>query len=106
VLSVFESLRLALARAEPVESLLRKTFAIRRAAIRENYCADVFVLARKALEAAIRDESDLLAMLPPSVETTRRRLAPGTLATRSAGLRGDVRRCGGTIRPRLYLFGR
>ena len=42
--------------------------ALRRAAtaIREASSTDTFVLARRALEAAIRSEDDLLALLPPA----------------------------------------
>jgi hypothetical protein len=40
---------------------------VRRAAtaIREANSNDIFLLARRALEAAIRNESDLLALSPP-----------------------------------------
>jgi hypothetical protein len=42
--------------------------AIRRAAsaIREVYSTDFYVMARRALEAAIRNESDLIELLPPN----------------------------------------
>jgi hypothetical protein len=41
--------------------------AIRRAAnaIRQVYSNDLFVMARRALEAAVRNEADLIELLPP-----------------------------------------
>ena len=45
--------------------------AIRRAAsaIREVYSTDLYVMARRALEAAVRNEDDLLELLPPDTVT-------------------------------------
>jgi hypothetical protein len=45
--------------------------AIRRAAcaIREVYSTDFYVMARRALEAAVRNEDDLLELLPPDTVT-------------------------------------
>ena len=45
--------------------------AIRRAAsaIREVYSTDFYVMARRALEAAVRNEDDLLELLPPNTVT-------------------------------------
>jgi hypothetical protein len=42
--------------------------AIRRAAsaIREVYSTDFYVMARRALEAAVRNEADLIELLPPN----------------------------------------
>jgi hypothetical protein len=42
--------------------------AIRRAAsaIRETYSTDSFIMARRALEAAVRNEADLIELLPPN----------------------------------------
>jgi hypothetical protein len=65
--------------------------AIKRAAvaIRENYSTDFYVLARRALEGAIRNEADLLALLPepPATAPLRRsieRTAPQPDHTRAA----------------------
>jgi hypothetical protein len=46
--------------------------AIKRAAnaIRESYSTDFYVLARRALEAAVRNENDLLALLPEPAATS------------------------------------
>ena len=48
---------------------------IRRAglALRESYSTDIFVMARKALEAAIRSEGDLLVLLDPPARSTPQR---------------------------------
>lgn len=45
--------------------------AIRRAAcaIREVYSTDFYVMARRALEAAVRNQGDLLELLPPDAVT-------------------------------------
>ena len=45
--------------------------AIRRAAcaIREVYSSDFYVMARRALEAAVRNEVDLLELVPPDTVT-------------------------------------
>jgi hypothetical protein len=64
--------------------------AIKRAAIaiRESYSTDFYVMARRALEAAARNEADLLKLLPPDPEVkpapTRKR--PG-LSTRPSHLK-------------------
>jgi hypothetical protein len=56
--------------------------AIKRAAValRECYSNDTFVMARRALEAAIRCEADLLALLPdPPAKKPRQIAAPAAL---------------------------
>jgi hypothetical protein len=52
--------------------------AIRRAALamRENFTNDIFVLARIALEAAIRNESDLVELLPAAPPISAKKTAP------------------------------
>lgn len=56
--------------------------AIRRAAnaIRESYSTDFFVMARRALEAAVRDESDVDELLGPRRAPLRGQKADGAAA--------------------------
>jgi hypothetical protein len=78
-----ETLRQRAAHRSKARGIFWSQDAIKRAAValRECYSNDTFVMARRALEAAIRTESDLLALLPadPSAKKPRQIAAPAAL---------------------------
>jgi hypothetical protein len=78
--------RVTVPAAAPRSGYSRQVFwpqdSIRRAAtaLRECRSSDTFVLARAALEAAIRNEGDLIAMIPPEPVAAPRRVEQGVAA--------------------------